>query len=782
MTTNSRRNLCFFVASSIVIAVASTTANAKEKGLPVVKTESLRDIDISNEIKEPAEPNALTTLKPRPIPGYEQLRNAFWSGRRHGPAALLANGADPNATSKDGEPIIRYAVWNKRADQLEDLLRAGADPNRQDQKGNTPLTEAIWGGDEKIVELLLKYGADPNHKRKDGTTELDYARWHEKPNIIALVAAKRAETIKTMRITPPPVLRQPDQVFGSARFRAAGGGQALVYTADSKQLIAGDERGGIRFFDAKTGDLRHVINAHDYAITSLALIPNSSILVSSGDDRTTRFWDMETSRELKRLRWNGHGISASPDGRLLYTGYHIWEIESVKPLKLASRGRTLKLANVNSSSCWSFFTPESRYLVIGLEASAICVWDLAKDQIHKFKDFNAAATKTIQWKDLATAVDIGKQKPEELLALGSDQYTVVTAAPEVLTAFAKSVESFTNHVRAMACSPDGQYLSTLGYDSRIDVYDLENKKRKYEHTGHTAAVLAVSASPDGKLIASGGNDMTVRIWDRKTSKQIAEIPTKSFVYSVCFSPNGKVLAIGDDASGLYLWDVKDQTLQTYSTSGRVTDLAFDARGKALVSLGHEIHVFDVKARNTLVTANPINGGQSTITLSPDGLLVSGTLAMGANETFKVPYAWKLDGDTLTEKKGLFSEAMGHRSFIESVEFSPDGSLLASSSEGAIRLWDMKKSKLVGQTMCGHNNSALDLKFSKDGKWLASASWDGTARVWEIPSGRQAFVLEADVDRVSCVDFTPDGQLVTANWDGTVHLWDLRKHRAAIEKK
>jgi WD40 repeat protein len=95
---------------------------------------------------------------------------------------------------------------------------------------------------------------------------------------------------------------------------------------------------------------------------------------------------------------------------------------------------------------------------------------------------------------------------------------------------------------------------------------------------------------------------------------------------------------------------------------------------------------------------------------------------------------------------------------------------------------MKKSKLVGQTMCGHNNSALDLKFSKDGKWLASASWDGTARVWEIPSGRQAFVLEADVDRVSCVDFTPDGQLVTANWDGTVHLWDLRKHRAAIEKK
>jgi hypothetical protein len=39
----------------------------------------------------------------------------------------------------------------------------------------------------------------------------------------------------------------------------------------------------------------------------------------------------------------------------------------------------------------------------------------------------------------------------------------------------------------MACSPDGQYFATLGYDSRIDLYDLENKRQKYVHEGHTAA-------------------------------------------------------------------------------------------------------------------------------------------------------------------------------------------------------------------------------------------------------------------------------------------------------
>jgi WD40 repeat protein len=92
---------------------------------------------------------------------------------------------------------------------------------------------------------------------------------------------------------------------------------------------------------------------------------------------------------------------------------------------------------------------------------------------------------------------------------------------------------------------------------------------------------------------------------------------------------------------------------------------------------------------------------------------------------------------------------------------------------------MNKKKAVGGKWCGHTDSVADLRFSPDGKWLASASGDGTARLWEVPSGRHALVLDADVAGVSSVDFTPDGHLVTANGDGTVHLWDLPRRRAAL---
>ncbi len=730
----------------------------------------LRDFDLLHEIPPSTQAKKLQTLRPLTTPGYEALRSAYWSGGPNHPAALLANGADPNLKSKEGEPILHYAVWLGNLDKLDDLLQAGADPNATDQYGQTALHSAVSRGQAGTVKLLLRYGANPERKSRDGTSPLEDAQRQEKKEIVALLQAKPVPPLVPRGISLPKVQRQPDVLFGSARFRAAGGGQALIYSADGKQLIAGDERGGLRFFDAQTGLLRNVFSAHDHAVLGLARIPNSRLIVTAGDDQTTRFWNIDSSQELMRLRWGTHALAASPDSRFIYTGYHLWHIESVAPLKLARRGLEIKDPNPSVGSRWSFFTPDSRYLVIGREGSGIWVWNLQKELLHKL---DKATTKAITWQDLAAVCDIGTAPPTDLLALLSDQYTILTAPPAVLTAFTRAVPA-DGYARVMACSPDGQYLATLGYDSRIDVYDLENQFRKLKHDGHTAAVLSVCASPDGKLIASGSNDQTARIWDRATGKQVTEIPVRSFVYSVRFSPDSRILAIGDDNSNVHLWDIKERTLQTLSIGGRITDLAFTRSGDLIV-LGWDIHVVDVTTGATKAKISAASAAQGTIAVSPQGVIVGSANSVGADETFKVPGAWLLKGDKLSVNKDLFSEAMGHRSFIHGVAFSPDGALLAASSEQAIRLWDMKKRQPHGTKMCGHTCSVNYLRFSPDGKWLASGSWDGTARIWEVATGRQVLLLDADVDRVSCLDFTPDGHLLTANWDGTVHEWDLPKH-------
>ncbi|KAH6883935.1 putative wd40 protein [Thelonectria olida] len=149
----------------------------------------------------------------------------------------------------------------------------------------------------------------------------------------------------------------------------------------------------------------------------------------------------------------------------------------------------------------------------------------------------------------------------------------------------------------------------------------------------------------------------------------------------------------------------------------------------------------------------------SVAFSPDG-----TLMATASDDRTVRLWRSNDGACMQELKG-------HEDSVTSVAFSPDGTLVASASlDRIVRLWRSNDGACVRE-LKGHEDSVRSVAFSPDGMLVASASVDRMVRLWRSNDGTCMQELKGHEDSVNSVAFSPDGTLVaSASRDRTVRLW------------
>jgi WD40 repeat protein len=565
---------------------------------------------------------------------------------------------------------------------------------------------------------------------------------------------------------------------------------------DGQVAATGGEEGAIKFWDRRTGFLIRTVAVHSGRISTLAFSADGTRIVSGGEDGRIAVVDSSTGRII-----NSFVVTRGVVAHAVFNGRGDW-----------------------IAACFSGVDGKPKP---SDNAVDIKIFDLAGRLLKTLVGHTRAVT-TLDFSNVDTLVSASSDKTVKVWSVASGQ--PITTLPvyandgfidispdgetvSVVTYYAKPTrQEFTSYKVSTgektysfrddqswgptAISANGAYFVAAS-SSAFKVWDVEAQEVVNFVPGKKD-FKGIAIDEEGKTIAWGG-PTSARFWPSENSASRFEAPILKATTGLAVSNDNRLVAWGA-ANKIYVWDQASKSL-LYTLSGHndpINEMAFSPDGRTLVSCSSEqvklwstadgSWLADLKLpRPSNVLAQTWSGSES-VSFSPDGnLLATGELRVTETKP-----------DTYTEALGIRVWDVKSRTLFRSyplpkfpdVEFDSDGekdapfvirsiafnrdnrTIAADNGSNQVVLLDVKTGKF--RKLDPHRREINSVAFSNDGKYLASASFDRTLRVWETSTGRVIQELKGHTGRVTTTKFSRNGfSLLSGARDRTLRLWDIR---------
>jgi WD40 repeat protein len=325
-------------------------------------------------------------------------------------------------------------------------------------------------------------------------------------------------------------------------------------------------------------------------------------------------------------------------------------------------------------------------------------------------------------------------------------------------------------------TPDGdgssvETSSDIGYLQR----QLRQRWTKRLHwqdlVGHAGAVSDLAVDPTGQWLASVGVDGTVRMWEVKSGRQVRLLQDRGdLLLAVAFSPDGSELAAAGYDRSVRRWRVNDGTplppLVGHQDTVRTLDYSPDGRSLVSGADDHQLILWNLSTAQAAQRLDGHRGAVLSARFMPDGRRI---VSSGRDQTLRW---WKIaDGQlqsTVSTTQGTL------RSIVPLAEF--DG-ILAAGEDRTLRFWAFPQAA-AGATpawpVIRAAGSIGDVAHRTTEPLVAFGGDDRTVQMWDLSTGRQQFALAGHTGRVLSVARSPDGRwLASAGFDGIIKLWRLQ---------